>query len=126
VIVLGPRRVPPPAQPAISADPKVIHLPATSELRPPARGELRLPASGPLSLAASSSVAAEEPPARRGRGLRALAVGLIVAGSLAMLDGVLTLAWQEPISALYATLRQDHLSSALRHAEREPPTPAVS
>src|SRR5213082_2390594 len=64
LIVLGPRRVPPPAQPAISADPKVIHLPATSELRPPARSELRLPASGPLSLAASSSVAAEEPPAR--------------------------------------------------------------
>ena len=125
LIVLGSRRAPPRAQPAIAADPKVIHLPATSELRPPARAELSRAASSALNLPASSSVPAPEPPARRGRGVRALAVGLIAAGSLAMLDGVLTLVWQEPISALYTTIRQDHLSSALRHAERAPPTPAV-
>jgi sortase A len=125
LIVLGPRRAPPRAQPAVGADPKVIHLPATSELRPPARSELRLPASGAPSVPASSGLAAQQPPARRGRLLRALAVGLIVAGSLAMLDGVLTLVWQEPISAIYASIRQDHLSSALQRAERAPPTPTV-
>ncbi|TMK97099.1 MAG: class E sortase [Actinobacteria bacterium] len=114
LIVLGPRRVPPRTQPALPTHPKVIHLPATSELRLPAPSELRLPAS--------SGVPAQAPPASRGRGLRALAVGLITAGSLAMLDGIVTLVWQEPISALYTTLRQDHLSSALRRAERAPPT----
>jgi len=129
LIVLGPRRAPPRAQPAVSAGPKVIHLPATTELRPPATSELRLAASGAPSLSASgapnSGSAARQPPARRGRLLRALAVGLIVAGSLAMLDGVLTLVWQEPISAIYASIRQDHLSSALQRAERAPPAPAV-
>jgi sortase A len=57
------------------------------------------------------------------RALRALAVALIGAGALALLDGVVTLAWQEPVSALYAAIRQDHLSGALRTVERAPPTP---
>jgi sortase A len=63
----------------------------------------------------------------RGRGgrwtLRALAVALIGAGALALIDGVVTLLWQEPVSALYAAIRQDHLSGALRTVERSPPTP---
>ena len=31
--------------------------------------------------------------------------------------------WQEPITALYAKLRQDHLSGTLRKVERAAPTP---
>ena len=52
-----------------------------------------------------------------------LAVLLIIAGALALLDAAVTLVWQEPISALYAELHQDHLSGALRAVERAPPTP---
>lgn len=61
---------------------------------------------------------------RRRRGLRALALGLIVLGALALADAAVTLLWQEPFSALYAKLRQDHLSTALRKEERAHPTPA--
>jgi sortase A len=55
---------------------------------------------------------------------RALAILLILAGGLAIADAIVTLVWQEPISALYATLRQDHLSGALRQVERAAPSPA--
>jgi sortase A len=55
--------------------------------------------------------------------LRALAIALIAAGSLALADAVVTLLWQEPISALYATLRQDNLSGALQRQEAAQPTP---
>ncbi len=57
------------------------------------------------------------------RALHALAVLMILAGALALLDAVVTLVWQEPISALYATLRQDHLSGDLSKVERAAPTP---
>ncbi|MCW3029392.1 MAG: class sortase [Solirubrobacterales bacterium] len=57
------------------------------------------------------------------RALRALAVALIGLGALALLDGVVTLAWQEPVSALYAEIRQEHLNGALRTVERAAPTP---
>lgn len=57
------------------------------------------------------------------RAVRALGVALIVAGALALLDAAVTLVWQEPISALYAQLRQDHLSGALSKVERAAPTP---
>jgi sortase A len=46
--------------------------------------------------------------------MRALAVGLIFLGALALIDVGVTLVWQEPISALYAKVRQDRLSGALR------------
>jgi sortase A len=52
-----------------------------------------------------------------------LAAGLIVAGTLALVDAGVTLVWQEPISALYAKLRQDHLSGALRKVEGAALTP---
>lgn len=55
--------------------------------------------------------------------MRVLAVVLIVTGGLVLLDAVITLLWQEPISALYATIRQDHLRGALEKIERAPPTP---
>jgi sortase A len=57
------------------------------------------------------------------RVLHAFAVLLIVLGALALLDAVVTLLWQEPISALIATIKQDHLRGDLRAAERAAPTP---
>jgi sortase A len=57
------------------------------------------------------------------RALRALAIVLIVAGALALLDAGATLVWQEPVSALYAMFKQDHLSGELRRVERAPATP---
>jgi sortase A len=59
---------------------------------------------------------------RSSRALRAFAVLLIVAGVLALADAATTLLWQEPISALIATLRQDHLSGALSKVEQAAPT----
>jgi sortase A len=56
--------------------------------------------------------------------LRALALALILLGALALADAAVTLLWQEPFSALYAKLRQDHLSGVLRKEERAHPTPA--
>jgi sortase A len=55
--------------------------------------------------------------------VRALAILLIVAGALALIDAGITLVWQEPFSALYARLRQDHLSGALAKVEHAAPTP---
>jgi sortase A len=49
---------------------------------------------------------------------------LLALGTLALADAVVTLVWQEPVSALYATLRQDHLNGALRTVERTTPTPS--
>jgi sortase A len=57
------------------------------------------------------------------RALRFGAVTLIVLGVLALVDAVVTLVWQEPITALYALLEQDHLSGELRSAEHAAPTP---
>jgi sortase A len=62
------------------------------------------------------------PPGSR-RLLRVLAIVLIAGGSLALLDAAVTVLWQEPFSALYAKLRQDHLKGALRRIERQTPTP---
>jgi sortase A len=58
-----------------------------------------------------------------GRVLHMVAVLMIFAGVLALLDALVTVVWQEPITALYALIEQDHLSGALRKAERTPPTP---
>ncbi len=80
--------------------------------------EIRLTSAGPSQL-----FAGERPPSRSRRVLRGVAVGMIVAGALLLLDAVITLVWQEPITALIATLRQDHLSGDLRRIERAPPTP---
>jgi len=57
------------------------------------------------------------------RAVHLLAVLMILAGVLALLDALVTVVWQEPITALYALIEQDHLSGALREAERAPPTP---
>jgi sortase A len=54
--------------------------------------------------------------------VRALAYALILVGALALIDAGVTLVWQEPFSALYAKLRQDHLSGALAKVEHAAPT----
>jgi sortase A len=79
--------------------------------------------------AVAHEAAPDSPGARSGRrarrprrGVRVLAVALILLGALALADAVVTLVWQEPFSALYTKLRQDHLSGALRKQERTQPT----
>jgi sortase A len=61
---------------------------------------------------------------RRGRALRALSTLLIVLGALVLVDGAVTLLWQEPLSALYAKFEQDHLEGTLRGIERAQPSAA--
>src|SRR6266513_847495 len=56
------------------------------------------------------------------RALRALSTILIVAGVLLIADAGLTLAWQEPVSAIYARLTQNRLGDDLRQLERAQPT----
>jgi len=58
------------------------------------------------------------------RGARSLAVVMIALGLLLLIDAGVTLVWQEPISALYALLRQDRLSGDLRRVEGTAPTAA--
>jgi sortase A len=52
------------------------------------------------------------------RALRALSTILIVAGALLLADAALTVAWQEPVSALYARITQDRLGADLAALER--------
>jgi sortase A len=54
--------------------------------------------------------------------MRVLGAVLIAAGALALIDAGVTLVWQEPFSAIYAKLRQDHLSGALAKVEHAAPT----
>jgi sortase A len=53
------------------------------------------------------------PPRRRRRGTRLLSGALIVAGILLLLDALLTVTWQEPVSALYARIQQERLDARL-------------
>lgn len=64
------------------------------------------------------------PRARSSRVARRLAILLIAVGGLALTDGLVTLIWQEPISALIATIHQEELSGDLSRAERAPAPPA--
>lgn len=74
----------------------------------------------------SSTPRTREAARRRGGGLRravrAFATVLIAAGVLMLVDAGVTLAWQEPVSALLARLEQDRLSDELREIEQAPPT----
>jgi sortase A len=54
-----------------------------------------------------------------------LGVLLIVAGLLLLGDVGATLVWQEPISALYAQLKQESLGGDLRALDRAAPSPAA-
>jgi sortase A len=79
----------------------------------------------PLATAAPSAALApaENRRSHAARALHALGVLMIVLGALALLDAVVTLVWQEPVSALYAMFKQDHLSGELSSVERAAPTP---
>ena len=56
------------------------------------------------------------------RPLRALSTVLIVSGLLLLSDAALTLAWQEPVSALYARIVQGRLGDDLRDLELAKPS----
>ena len=61
-------------------------------------------------------------PRRAGaRPLRLLALLMLLVGGLAVADAIVTLVWQEPISALYASFRQSHLAGDLQRIERATP-----
>jgi sortase A len=66
------------------------------------------------------------PRRRRRRALRALSTVLIVAGALVLADGVATLVWQEPITAVYARVQQDRLGDELEELERAEPAPELA
>ncbi len=72
--------------------------------------------------AAGPSLAARRRSVLSRRLLRALAILMIVVGFGALADAAVTLVWQEPFSALYAKLRQDHLSGTLAKVEERAPS----
>jgi sortase A len=55
--------------------------------------------------------------------LRTCSTVLIIAGALMIADAGVTLAWQEPLSALIAKMHQDQLSGQLDKIERAGPSP---
>jgi len=55
--------------------------------------------------------------------LRGVSTVLIAAGVLMLVDAALTVAWQEPVTALIAELRQGQLNDDLDQLERAGPTP---
>jgi len=55
--------------------------------------------------------------------LRGVSTVLIAAGVLMLVDAALTVAWQEPVTALIAKLRQGQLNDDLDQLERAGPTP---
>ena len=55
--------------------------------------------------------------------LRTLSTVLIISGALLLVDAGLTVAWQEPVSALYARMTQNRLGGDLTDLERAQPTP---
>jgi sortase A len=55
--------------------------------------------------------------------LRATSTVLILSGAMLLLDAGLTVAWQEPVSAMYARITQDRLGGDLKDLEDEAVTP---
>jgi sortase A len=77
----------------------------------------------PARRASSSGIGSQRghsPPRRRAA--RLLGWALIALGALALVDAGVTLVWEEPLTALYAKLRQDRLAGALRAIERAAPS----
>lgn len=58
------------------------------------------------------------------RVLRVLSIMLITAGIVVLADAGLTLVWQEPLSAAYATIKQGQAEDQLKDLEAQYPTPA--
>ena len=80
-----------------------------------------MPASPPAETPAPPATTAD-PVRRRGRrALRALSTILIVAGALVLADGIATLAWKEPVTAVYARVQQERLEDELAALERAQP-----
>src|SRR4029078_12191849 len=52
--------------------------------------------------------------------LRGLFSVLIATGVLLVLDAVLTVVWQEPVTAIYGKVRQNELSGDLKTLEKTP------
>jgi sortase A len=100
-------------------DNQVIMLQPAPHSRRGPRGE-----SGLILPASRAELTPLPAPSRSRFAARGLAVALIVLGGLALVDAAVTLVWQEPFSALYAQIRQDHLSGVLRKEERAAPSPA--
>jgi sortase A len=61
---------------------------------------------------------------RRRRALRALSTLVIVAGALVLADGIATLVWHEPVTAVYARVQQERLGDELAALERAAPPAA--
>jgi sortase A len=59
------------------------------------------------------------------RVLRILSIALITAGLVVLADVVSTLAWKEPLSSLYGSVRQHQAEDSLAKLEREFPSPAL-
>ncbi len=57
-----------------------------------------------------------------GRLTRILSWALIATGLIALADAGITLVWQEPLTALYATIQQDQLGGSLRALEQATPS----
>jgi sortase A len=57
------------------------------------------------------------------RALRAVSTVLIVTGVLLVLDAVLTVVWQEPITAIYGKVKQNQLGGDLNKLNRAPISP---
>jgi sortase A len=58
------------------------------------------------------------------RALRGLSSVLIATGVLLVLDAVLTVVWQEPVTAIYARIHQDQLGGDLKKLDQAPLSPA--
>lgn len=95
--------------------------PSTKDLslsRPPA-----LPVASASTPESAFAAIPTEPRRRAPRATTVLAALLIAAGLSVLLDAGVTLVWQEPISALYAQLKQESLGGDLRALDRAAPTP---
>lgn len=69
-----------------------------------------------------STFALQTPMRRRSRLPSLLGVLLIIAGILVLTDAGITLLWQEPISALYAQIKQESLGGDLSVLDKAAPT----
>ena len=89
------------------------------------RGQIQI---APLPLAGGGAPArrAQRDRPRRGRLARAVANALIVIGILCLLDVVVTMLWQEPLTAIYASIQQGELHGALKRLEERAPSSALA
>jgi sortase A len=98
--------------------------------RPTGASVLSLARPGAPALAGGfggGSIALRSPfPVFPRRFVRALAWLLVIIGVLTLIDAGVTLLWQEPFSALYASFEQNRLSSSLDAIDRAPPNPVIS